>query len=193
MGQIESSEPRQRLQVGALALLVVSSAAAGAAAGYAFDATRGYLDPEVKSGAATEEQIRRGMEIREAVNRRGSALGGGCGGAVIVGVFGLVVGLLSRSTARAGLGLIVGAALGAALGAIGGYATQEISEYAISNSVPSTTSYFIISIAYWLAIGIAAAATAVLAGSRRATTGERMLWPLLGSVLAAVLLSLIHI
>ena len=187
MGQIESPELRPHLQLGALALLVVSSAAAGAAAGFAFDATRGYLDPEVKSGAASEEQIRQGMELHQAVSRRGSALGAGCGGAIIVGVFGLAVGLLTHSTARAGLGLVYGAALGAAFGAISGYVTQEISEYAISNSMPSTTSHFIISIAFWLGIGIAAQGTFILAGSRRLSTDEWMMWPVLGAVLAAVL------
>jgi hypothetical protein len=187
MGQIEAPEPRPQLQLAAIVLLVLSLAAAGAGAGFAFDATRGYLDPEVKSGSATEEQIREGMEIRQAVSRKGSALGGSTGGAIIIGVFGLVVGGLSGSPSRAGLGFVSGVAFGAILGGVGGYITQEISEYAISNSLASMTTYFLISAAYWLCLGAAAAATAALAGSKRIPTGSRISTPMLGAVLAAVL------
>jgi hypothetical protein len=187
MGQVESSEARPRLQLGAIAILVVSLAFAGVGAGYAFDATRGYLDPEVKSGSASEDQIRQGMELRQSISRKGSSLGGAAGGAIIVGVFGLIIGSLAGSTTRAGIGFLAGAALGATFGAIGGYITQELSEYAISNSLASMTTYFLISAAYWLSLGLAAALTSALAGSIRTPTGGRMVTPILGGVLAAVL------
>jgi len=187
MGQIESPEPRPRIQVSAVVTLVISMAAAGAAAGFAFDSTRGYLDPEVKSGFPTEEQTRQGIEQRQVVARKGSALGGACAGATMIGVFGLVVGAISRSASRVGIGLVAGVLLGVAFGGIAGYLTQELSDYSISHSMASMTTYFLISLAYWLCLGVAAALTAVVAGSRINPAGSRMLGPFFGSAMAAIL------
>jgi hypothetical protein len=188
MMEESGTTPRTRIDLVFLIGMVFLMTAAGAAAGFVFDATFGKYDaklPDVAS--ASEKQINEGIELQKAGNRKSSAFGCGSAGAILGAVFGLAMGLLRRNAGRAGLGLAVGVLLGGSLGAVGGYITQELSEYTIGHGVSSTISYLMISTAFWLAIGIATGLTAVIVGSRSMGSGERFAGPLVGAILAAVL------
>ena len=182
------TSPRTRIDLGFIIGMVFLMTAAGATAGFVFDATFGKYDAKLPDvPAASEKQINEGMELQKAGNRKSSAFGCGCAGAILGAVFGLAMGLLTRNAGRAGLGMAVGVLLGGSLGAVGGYITQELSEYTISHNVSSTIAYLVISSAFWLAIGIATGLTAVVIGSRSMSSGERFAGPLVGAILAAVL------
>jgi hypothetical protein len=177
-----------RISVGLLLGLLVSLTAAGLAAGYVFDATRAKFDvilPDVP--VATEKMILEGIELQKVGTRKSSAFGCGLAGAIIVGVLGLTLGAASRSVTRIVVGTVIGVVFGASFGAAGGYCTQELSEYTISYAVDSTTAYFMISAAFWSAIGIAAGLTALVAGPRATPGFGRFTGPLLGAGMAAVL------
>lgn len=182
------AQPQSGVDFRAFAALIFCMVAAGAAAGYVFDATLGRFDaklPDVPS--ASEKQIQEGIVLQQAGTRKSSAFGCACAGAIIAGTLGLVLGFASGNAARAIVGALVGILLGAGFGAGGGYVSQEASDYTISHGTSSTTAYMLISAAFWLPIGAAAGIVGVFAGPKAMSNGARFAGPFTGALLAAVL------
>jgi hypothetical protein len=192
MDSSETPVAQPPFPIGLLVALVVGLTAAGLGAGFTFDATRGKFDAKLPdTPAPSEKQIREGIALQEAGFRKSSSFAGACAGALIVGLLGTVLGGASRAVVRLAGGLVLGALLGAGSGAAGGYASQEVSEYTISHGVSSMTAYLLISLAFWTPLGIGAAIVSSLVGPRRVSPTGRISGPILGALLAAVLVPMV--
>jgi hypothetical protein len=163
-------------------------ACAGVANGFALDLTRGQFDyePPIFQNP-TREQAAQYNRVRQAALRVSVAASTGIAGALTAGIFGIVLGMRSRSVTRAGVGLLVGAVAGGGLVGLGGYLAQHYDAAQAQAMTHSIVVHgFLIQLAYWAPLGIAMALAGVGTLSLR-QLATAVATALAGAILAAVL------